>query len=395
MAGGAEDAAAGIPARFLPRPLEVACGLVLGVDEDAPHLDGAGRAQGRSVFETSVREALERPPCLVSFSGGRDSSAVLAVAVAVARREGLPEPVPISYRFAGAPDSREDDWQERVARHVGVTDWERLAMTTEIDTVGPVARSVLARHGVVWPFNAHFHVPLLERAASGSLLTGVGGDELLGVPLWSSLRTLLAGRARRRKVRLASVAAALSPLPVRRWALDGRNRQRWPWMRPEAEAEVKRQLVEFRARTPRTWTGAVGWWWRSRYREVLTATVEGLARDAGAQIVQPFLDPRVVAAFTRHFGMAGPIDRSAAMRDLFADVLPDDILDRRSKAHFTDAFISEHSRAFAASWDGNGVDGTLVDPDRLAAEWGAEHPDPRSLSLMQATWLATRASTTR
>jgi asparagine synthase (glutamine-hydrolysing) len=37
-----------------------------------------------AAFRAVVRAALKRPPCLVSFSGGRDSSAVLAVAAASA-----------------------------------------------------------------------------------------------------------------------------------------------------------------------------------------------------------------------------------------------------------------------------------------------------------------------
>ena len=51
--------------------------------------------------------ALRRPPCLVSFSGGLDSSALLAVATAVARREGLDDPVPATLVVPGSPESDE------------------------------------------------------------------------------------------------------------------------------------------------------------------------------------------------------------------------------------------------------------------------------------------------
>src|ERR1700749_707865 len=56
----------------------------------------------REALESVIRPALERSPCLVSFSGGRDSSAVLAAAAALARREGLPLPIPATIVFPAA-----------------------------------------------------------------------------------------------------------------------------------------------------------------------------------------------------------------------------------------------------------------------------------------------------
>lgn len=331
--------------------------------------------------------ALARPPCLVSFSGGRDSSAVLALAVAVARREGFPLPIPATYRFAAAPGSGEGEWQEMVVRHLEVADWERIPLTSELDTVGPVAQAALRRLGVLWPFNAHFHLPVLERAAGGSLLTGIGGDELLGPQLWSSARTLLHGR-RGHGVRLPSVALALSPRMVRRLALIRRRSMRFPWLWPASEQLVNTQRADWQARTPISWAAAIGWWWRSRYRRILEASMEALASSAGARIVHPFLDPLVVGGIVAQLGGRGPGDRSAAMRLLFADLLPEVVLTRGSKAHFDEAFVSDHSRSFAAAWTGDGVDGSLVDVGQLAAEWRTERPDPRSLLLMQAAWHA-------
>ena len=105
-------------------------------------------------------------------------------------------------------------------------------------------------------------------------------------------------------------------------------------------------MADWLARTPILWPAAVGWWWRSRYRAVLSASMGLLADDANAQIVHPFLDATVLGAVAGHFGPAGPSDRSAAMTALFGDVLPADVLSRRSKAYFDEAFISEHSRSF-------------------------------------------------
>ena len=69
-----------------------------------------------AALERAVLPALLRPPCVVSFSGGRDSSLVLAAAVAVARSEGLAAPIPITVRFPASAESDEQEWQERVVR---------------------------------------------------------------------------------------------------------------------------------------------------------------------------------------------------------------------------------------------------------------------------------------
>ena len=383
-------AGAPLPPRFCPQPLEVACGLALGIDAQEPRLAMRGAGPPRTAVEDAIRRALVRPPCLVSFSGGRDSSAVLATAAAVARREGLPLPIPATYRFSAAPGSQEDDWQEQVIRHIGLPDWDRLPMASELDAVGPVAQAVLSRHGLLWPFNAHFHAPLLQRAAGGSLLTGIGGDEVFARQLWSSARALLTGHRRDRPVRLRSVGLALAPRPVRRWAVARRRKLRWPWLHPAVEEDVNRRLADLRSRTPLPWSGGLGLWWRSRYRTVLAASMDVLASGAGTQIVHPFLDERVVAAVAGQFGVAGPADRSSALGALFGDVLPEAVLSRRSKAFFDEAFISDHTRTFARGWTGAGVDPTLVDLERLGEQWRSDHPDPRSLLLLQAAWLAPR-----
>ncbi len=387
MSGSSRDeAATTLVARLRPRPLEVACGLALGPDPQASALPAPTGRHPRASIEDAVRRALERPPCLVSFSGGRDSSAVLATAVAVAHREGLALPIPVTYRFAGAPGSDEAVWQEQVVTHLRLADWERLPITSELDSVGPVAQAVLQRHGLVWPFNAHFHAPLLARAVGGSLLTGIGGDELLGPQQWSAPRATLRGRRRPTPARIRAVALALSPRPVRRRKLPRHRKPGWPWLQPEASRAVDRQMDEWRAAAPLRWNRAVDRWWRSRYHTMLSASIAALATDAGTQVVHPFLDEAAVATAVRRFGARGPLDRSSAMRELFGDVLPEGVLTRSSKAHFDEAFFSDHSRAFVNEWRGAGVDASLVNPERLVEEWQADQPDPRSFLLIQAAW---------
>ncbi|GGM53269.1 hypothetical protein GCM10011608_42680 [Micromonospora sonchi] len=57
--------------------------------------------------------------------------------------------------------------------------WHILPAGDDLDLVGPVAGRLLHRYGVLHPSNLHFHLPIIELAAGGALLTGVGGDQML------------------------------------------------------------------------------------------------------------------------------------------------------------------------------------------------------------------------
>jgi asparagine synthase (glutamine-hydrolysing) len=141
--------------------LEIATGIVFGAPARPAPLDASQPPS--AALAAAVRPAVLRGPCYVSFSGGKDSSAVLAAAVAVARREGLADPVPVTIRAADEPLSDESEWQERVLAHLGLGDWIRVEVRDELDAVGPYAARALERHGLLWPFNVHFHAPMLSR----------------------------------------------------------------------------------------------------------------------------------------------------------------------------------------------------------------------------------------
>jgi asparagine synthase (glutamine-hydrolysing) len=377
-----------LPERLRPRPLEVATGLVFGTDPEVPALQPAEHADPRAAMDDVMRDALAHAPCLVSFSGGRDSSAALATATAVARRDGLPLPVPVTLRFADAPGSEESEFQEHVVRHLGLPDWERIALTTEIDSIGEVAQRAMRTHGLLWPFNAHFHGPMLGRARGGTLLTGVGGDELLGPQRWCAVQDLLAGRRLFARTLGRTAVLAFSPRAVRQRRIANRREIRWPWLRPGVEEEANTIRAAWQAELPVSWAGGVDWWWSCRSRVVLAAGLGALAEDAEARIVHPFSEPSVLAAAKARWGRRGPGGRGVAMRGLFSDVLPDAVLGRPTKAWFDEAFFAAPSRHLVRSWTGDGVDADLVDPERLAATWAADRPDPRSFLLLQSVWLS-------
>jgi hypothetical protein len=77
------------------------------------------------------------------------------------------------------------------------------------------------------------------------------------------------------------------------------------------------------------------------------------------------------------------------MRGLFADLLPDSVLARTSKATFTEAYFGPMSRRFAREWDGRaGIDPTIVDSEALRSIWLSPRPNFLTTTLLQAAWLA-------
>jgi asparagine synthetase B (glutamine-hydrolysing) len=372
-------------------PLEIATGLVLGtMPKSAPRWQPT--VEAREALERAVLPALRQAPCIVSFSGGRDSSAVLAVAAHVARREGLPLPIPATNVFPAVELSDEAEWQERVVSHLGLDEWLRLDHTHELDCVGSVATEVLSRHGLLWPFNAHFHAPLLRQASGGSLLTGVGGDELLLITNRNRWLELLRGRTHPEARDALRLGFALAPPPLRRWARARRVPLEFAWLRPEARRRFARQWADERVRQPRRWSDLVDWVGRLRYVQVGTASLATIADGERARVAHPFLDPAFGAAIAALPRSARFETRTQAMTHLFGDLLPEDVLERRTKASFDGAFWNEPSRAFVRNWDGSGLDADVVDVDALRTEWSKDSPDPRTYTLAQWLWLRTRGS---
>jgi asparagine synthetase B (glutamine-hydrolysing) len=367
---------------YEPAPLEIASGLVFGYTPPEPLLEPA--ADPVDALEAAILPALLRAPCVVSFSGGRDSSTILAVAVRLARREGLEPPVPATNRFPGSEGADETAWQERVVVHLGLTDWVRFEFTDELDSVGPVAMRALRRHGLLWPFNAHFHLPLIDEAAGGAVLTGVGGDESFGAPRWARAAAVLSGRSRPRPRDVLAISLAASPPAVRRTVLSRRDPVVLPWLLPEAQQEMWALWTADVAAEPLRWQNRAAWCRRRRYIQLGLESLAVLAAEQRVEVISPFVDACFAATLAALPRERRYLTRAAAMRELFSDLLPPDVLDRRTKSHFDDVFWSTHSRRLSGEWGGEGVDPAIVDHDALRAEWGKPNPDARTFLLLQA-----------
>ena len=373
-------------------PAEVAAGIPFGLD---PRLPRAERARPgvtpRLAMEAVLLTALERAPCLISFSGGRDSSALLAVAVHVARRRGLPLPIPATLRFPGDHDADETAWQRIVLDHLGVTERVFVDVADELDVVGPVATTALRRHGLFWPFNAHFHLPIFAAAAGGSVVTGFGGDEVGRASGMAKAERILTGK-RGATAREAALMVGLAAAPPvvrravhRRRAGDQTHR---PWL-----TEHGRQVV---AAGDALNSGGVpigvsrvlrGYLPRGRYFAVCRDGFAVMAAAHRTVVAHPFLDSTVLAAWAAEGGFGGPGTRAEIMERLVGDLLPHELVTRQTKGTFSRPTVTAIARTFARDWSGQGVDEELVDVARLRAHWLGDDVNLISTTLMQQAWL--------
>jgi asparagine synthetase B (glutamine-hydrolysing) len=370
--------------------LEVACGLIVGEDLDAPPLPEVDPSvTPLALLERVMVPFLERPPCLVAFSGGRDSSVVLAVAAAVARREGLELPVPITLRFPASADSDESDWQDLIVRRLQLPEWQREPILDELDFVGPIAAAHLRSHGVLWPPNAHFYAPMLRAARGGTLLTGFDGDSVFRTWRWSRAASVLAGRVRRRPRDVLRVALALAPRPVRAERLKRQENLDLHWLQPGPLQRISRAFFAEAAQEPFRWDRRIAWLARRRYLSVASRTYALIAEREESAIAHPLLDRTFLAGLAERGGARGFGDVTSTLRAHFRSVLPDALLARSDKAGFDDAYWGPHSRRFVEAAAGRRIPVACVEPRSLRETWLRRTPPIASSAALQAFWLST------
>jgi asparagine synthase (glutamine-hydrolysing) len=365
---------------------ELVTGLPIGA-ESAPIAPLADHHDPRGALEAAIASALTRSPCVVSFSGGRDSSAVLASATSVARREGLPDPVPMTLRFAGIVSIDESSWQERVIAHLGLGDWERIEIDEELDYLGDIAQAGLRAHGLLYPANAHLHVPIFERARGGRVLTGFDGDGLFGSWRWARAQGVLHGRIRPQPRDPVRIALAFAPRALRRRVMREPLLAQLPWVRAQARPALASLLLTEAAGEPRRWDERVHHYARRRHLHLTTYSLQVLADRHDVEVMHPLLDGAFLAAVSRAGGAAGLGDRTSAMEALFGDLLPRETITRRTKAEFSGGLWRTQAKAFAARWEGTGLD-ERIDPQRLREEWRSPTPWFGANTLLQAAWLS-------
>jgi asparagine synthase (glutamine-hydrolysing) len=376
-------------------PVEIAWGYVFGHDR-APVESSERQVSLRQAVEEVVCRSLLRPPCGVAFSGGRDSSLILALATHVARREGLPEPIAITKVFPDVPDAEESEWQNLVVRHLGVREWERIDIREELDVLGPLAADRLTQHGVVWPVTTHADIPMLDLIKGGSLIDGEGGDDVLGVEPHriAPLNVLFRSSRRPSRSLVRASLRALAPPRVRsaRLARHFDYESASPWLRPEANREFLAAVARKEREQPLRFSSSVRLVTQRRVYTEGLRTRRFFARRWDVEYEAPLLHPDVVDACAREGGWLGRGTRTATLRALVPDLLPDAVLSRTSKAAFNDVYWSRHAQHFADQWTGDGIDRELVDVDQLRDLWRSDGHKVRTKPLLQQAWLASTGS---
>lgn len=374
-------------------PLEIHSGIVLGARRSRlPPVPPDIPRPPRRVLDELLIGALARSPCYVLFSGGRDSSVMLAAATETARKHGLPEPIPLTARFGAHPRTWETDWQERTIRHLGLTEWTQFEVRDELDALGELATGALLRHGPFWPPNAHTMLLFARHVGSGSMLTGGGGDELFARWDWGRvpLREIARWRPRRRVLKWGPYYCL--PLRLRQKLPDNPPAIRMRWLTDEAHAQISRRQLNSQRAPPPAWADAVEQEYiRGRYLECLRATLDTFVATTSACLIEPFYDVRLIRSVVASAPAHGFASRTLALETLFGDLLPAEVLNRSTKAEFSGAVWGPAARAFARDWDGHGVDARLADPELLRTEWLRERPDGRALTLIQSAWYAQQA----
>jgi hypothetical protein len=319
----------------------------------------------------AVLPALLDGPCRVSFSGGRDSSTVLAVAVDVAREHGLPLPVPVTFRHP-SPASDEREWQELVLRHLGMTEHVVINVTDELALDGPYAARAWGLLGTHWPANAHGHLLLAEAAGigpAGSLMTGWEGDGLLSHAGLASLRR--PGR----RVRRAVGMAAPRRMVVARRARRARSAWSLAWLEAEDRASFRR-LYAGHITQSRRWDVHARTHSQQRSVRLGAAAITRLMASVNVTGHHPLEDRMVIEALAHAGGATGPATRAHAHAWLAADLLPPTVLARVGKATFSEMYEPTTSITLDDPW--SPLLGSFAAPLTAALLHGPMSDDPRT-----------------
>lgn len=374
--------------------LEAAVGVPLGLRRRALTPEGLQNGSARTAIEALFDQAIAAANgrAAVMFSGGRDSSVVLALATASCRRLGAPDPVAVTAVYPGDEAADEDSWQRLVMRHLDLQAHRRIVVTDQRRALSERARSSMTKRGSLWPPAVHTQDLFFEVAPRSALFTGEGGDGILEQRRVTPVTLVRQDAPRvRASLALAALDALVPNAPHALGAIAARLAT-WelPWIRASARPRIAQ--LDTVHRGPLHWGSATLFILKYRSIELLSHNTCKVAADWGVDLYHPLIEPSFVAALAEQGGAWGYRGRTDMFRRLFGDLLPDKILARQSKAAFNESRWGDDERDFASSWSGEGLVPSVIDVEALRAQWLSPRPHPAAIGLVQDAWLATRSA---
>ncbi|WP_017622996.1 asparagine synthase-related protein [Nocardiopsis chromatogenes] len=241
--------------------------------------------------------------------------------------------------------------------------------------------------------SVHLHA-LAARAPLTALRRAWGYRALLRWPVWATARALADRRGHARALRRAADtldAPAVTPgAPHFDWVFPARLP---PWATPDArEAAAGRMRTAAATAAPSAPT-------RAQHVKVQAVRSSGctmrlvdqLYRSAGVELATPYLDDTVLDAVLSIDGtrLCDPYRYKPLLAEAMRGVLPEDLLERRTKGTFSgDAFagLNEHRSALLALTEDMRLERLgLVDPRALRAAITGPHTGTGGLAAIEAT----------
>lgn len=343
-----------------------------------------GRRSLWAALCAEIEAAVDDRPVYVEFSGGCDSSVVLAAAAAVCRRVGHADPVPVTFRFPEYPETDESTFQNGVVEALGLTTWQ-LFQSPDMELLGAPALAAQESLGLAWPPQVFTRAAIWGQLEPGVLLTGEGGDEVFGPPLINPLRSF-ASAARRRDVVAAARAARLAVMGPSQRAqfIVSSNPLGWevPWLSTELRREVFALAAQEAAQEPIRRASWARWYLRAPSVHRMESNLRWFGASFGLDVRCPLMAPGVVWAAVDALPPYRRRNRTELLHAAFADTVPGVARSRTSKIHLTRPFFGRSTKAFAAHWDGSGLP-PGVDAAWLRHEWlTSDEPHAGSAMLL-------------
>lgn len=374
---------------------ELAWGWIAGFDESTPPIPhGSSAMTPAEALQQILLPFLVRQPCVVMFSGGRDSSIVLGAAVAAARRYGLPLPVAATLRFPSEPSTDESKWQAMMLDKVGRdVEWVKLEFDDELDALGPYATAILGQFGQMWPQGLHCLAPIAELAMGGIVLTGEGGDELFNAHRAGFPLRLVRRRGRVERDIWLRAIRSVGPRALRRVFVNRESLRQVAernWLTPDSRQRLSEVVTVRELDRPMHWGRSIGTVPVTRSTLVARWNRDIVFGSRNVQFFDPLLDPVLVRALQNAGGALGYTGRAEAMRVLFGDLVPIELCNRVQKSTFNAPMLGRHTREFVESWDTRGIPLEFVDFDKLTENLLSEAPAACNIGMMHRAWVTQR-----